>query len=116
MKSIITVFALALSASSFATELRGRILDIDCVISAKGVATRTQSIGKEVSFTETKSITLNNIEAIIPKVVQVSREGVPGANEEYAYSIKHDGRTYILNYDDSKESMFLVKLIGRVCR
>lgn len=118
MKKLITISVLALSFSSFGAELKGRIGGVDCSISGNGTVTRTQTFGKDqkVSFTETKTITMKNLDSLIPKVLEVSREGTPSAMDEFAFALVHEGKSYLLNINDSTESMFLVRMIGQVCR
>ena len=57
-----------------------------------------------------------NAEALIMKAMETSTQTPAGADDEYAYSMIHEGKTYSLNVNDSKESMFLVRMITKSCR
>lgn len=118
MKKMTILAVLALSTQAFATEFKAHISDTDCTISSKGVVTRTQTFGRDVkaSFTETKTITLSNIDALLPKILEISPERAPNPEEEYTYSMTHEGKTYTLSANDSKESMTLVRIITNSCR
>lgn len=118
MKFLVTLTALTLSVSAFATEFKAQIMDIDCTITSEGKVTRTQTFGKEAkaSFTEVKMISFKNLEALLPKVMEVSSQ-LPAQNEDgFAYTMIHEGKTYTLDTRDSKESMFLVRMITKSCR
>lgn len=118
MKKLIFLAVLAISTSAMATEFKAHIEDVDCSINAEGVVTRTQTFGKEkkAAYTETKKVSFSNLDTFISKALEVSSTQVPSADEAYVFSMIHNGQTYRLNMDDSTESLFLVRIISRVCR
>lgn len=107
---------LALSTSAFATDFYAKIDDVDCKIE-KGIVTRKASFGKDAigSYTETKTVKMEGLAPFIERAMLTSTQ-TPGSMPEYAYSMKHEGKSYILNVDDSRESQSLIRMISRICR
>lgn len=114
MKTAIVLFAL--SSSAFATDFYAKIDDINCKIE-KGIVTRKASFGKEFigSFTETKLVKMDGLEPFIAKAALTATDR-PNTDSEFAYSMKHEGKMYTLNVDDSRESQSLIRMISRICR
>lgn len=115
MKKFLTAICLVSSVSAFAVEFSAKIEDTKCTIK-NGVVTRTQTIGKDklASFTETKNIKMNVDAALIEKAIETATERP--ANADYVYTMTHEGKTYTLATDDSKESIVLMRMITRICR
>jgi len=116
MKNLFITVCLVLSVSAFATDFTAKMEDVSCTIK-NGIVTRTQTFGKDAlgSITETKSVKMN-ADALIMKAMETSTQVPAGADDDYVYSMIHEGKTYTLNVNDSKESMFLVRMITKSCR
>lgn len=116
MKNLFIGICLVSSVSAFATDFAAKMEDVNCTIK-NGVVTRTQVFGKEAlgSITETKMVKMN-AEALIMKAMETSTQAPAGADDEYVYSMIHEGKTYTLSTSDSKESMFLIRMITKSCR
>lgn len=116
MKNLFITICLVSSVSAFATDFTAKMEDVNCTIK-NGVVTRTQTFGKEAlgSITETKTVKMN-AESLIMKAMETSTQTPAGADEDYVYSMNHEGKTYTLNVNDSKESMFLIRMITKSCR
>lgn len=107
---------LALSSSAFAADFYAKIDSVDCKIE-KGIVTRKASFGKDFigSYSEMKLVKLEGLAPFIARAALTSSQ-VPGTDSEYSYSMKHEGKMYTLNVNDSLESMSLVRMITRICR
>ena len=107
---------LALSSSAFAADFYAKIDGIDCKIE-KGIVTRKASFGKDFigSFTESSSVKLDGLAPFIERAALTATDR-PNTNPEFAYSMKHEGKMYTLNVDDSRESQSLIRMISRICR
>ena len=116
MKNLFIAICLVSSVSAFATDFTAKMEDVNCTIK-NGVVTRTQTFGKDAlgSITETKNVKMN-AEALIMKAMETSTQVPAGADEDYVYSMTHEGKTYTLTTSDSKESMFLIRMITKSCR
>ncbi len=116
MKFIAFTIALMTSVTVFAADFSARIDNIDCKIS-NGTVSRTQTFGKDTkaSFTETKTVTLNGAEALI-KLASETASQIPASEAEFSYSMTHEGKTYYLDVNDSKETMYLIRMITKLCR
>lgn len=99
------------------TEFNARIDNTDCKIS-NGVVSRTQTFGKDTkaSFTETKAVSMNGVDSFIKLATETASQ-LP-TNDEFgiSYSMNHEGKTYFLNVNDSKETMYLIRMITKICR
>lgn len=113
MKTFILISALLASASSFATDFSVKIEDIRCTISNDQV-TRVEKVGP-ASFTEKKTVSITGIDSLVKKVATVSSELPANSKDEYIFEMTHEGKTYTLNMDDSKESMILVRFLSKIC-
>lgn len=118
MKSTLTIVALMASMSSFAaTEFSAKMLNVTCKITDTQV-TRTQAFGKEAkapSFTEKRSISLENVDKIAKAAADAST-GRPSYDPDFTYTVNVDGKSYPVNGDESKESLVVVQLINKLCR
>lgn len=116
MKFIALTIAL-MASSAFATEFSARIDNIDCKIS-NGVVSRTQSFGKDMkaSFTETKTVSMKGTEAFIRLATETASQLPASENSDFSYTMSHEGKTYYLDVDDSKETMYLIRMITKICR
>lgn len=116
MKNLFIAICLVSSVSAFATDFTAKMEDVNCTIK-NGIVTRTQTFGKEAlgSITETKSVSMK-ADALIMKAMETSSQLPAGAQDEYVYTMIHEGKTYTLNTSDSKESMFLIRMITKSCR
>lgn len=109
-------FAIAMMSSAFAADFSAKMEDVNCTIK-NGVVTRTQTFGKEAlgSITETKMVKFN-ADALIAKAAELSSQLPAGSGEDYVYTMTHEGKTYTLSTQDSKEVMFLIRMITKSCR
>lgn len=116
MKLALTLATFVLASSAFATDFFAKIDNVDCTI-VNGNVTRTLNFGKEFtgSVTETKTVSMKGLAPFIEKAIATARDLDP-ANPEFSYKMKHEGKTYILSTDDSRESMALVRMITNICR
>lgn len=116
MKMALTLAAFILTSSAFATDFYAKIDVIDCKIE-NGVVTRTHTFGKEFkgSATETKTVKLEGLAPFIEKAIATARELDP-SETEYVYSMKHEGKTYNLSVNDSRESQAIIRMITGICR
>lgn len=117
MKTALVTISLMASMSSFAaTEFSGKMLNVTCKITGTQV-TRTQTFGKEKksSFTEKKSISLENFD-FVAKAAAESSTGNPSYDPDFTYAVTYEGKTYPVNADDSKESLTIVQVINKLCR
>lgn len=116
MKKLLVGICLVSSVSAFATDFTAKMEDVNCTIK-NGVVTRTQTFGKDAlgSITETKTVKMN-AEALIMKAMETSSQLPAGADDEYVYTMIHEGKSYTLTTSDSKESMFLIRMITKSCR
>ena len=112
----IAIALLALSTSAFATDFYAKMDDVDCKIE-NGVVTRKATFGKDFigSYTETKTVKVEGLTPFIERAMLTSSQ-TTGSHPDFAYSMKHEGKTYLLNVDDSRESQSLVRMISRICR
>lgn len=113
MKTYILLAALLTSVSAFAAEFNVKIEGITCSLS-NGTVTRTHTIGN-ASFTEKKTISTSGFDALISKAAETASE-TPVTNEFYSFKMKHEGKTYTLNTEDSNESLVLIQLLSKICR
>jgi type 1 fimbria pilin len=116
MKFASALIVLTLSTGALATEFYANIDHTSCSI-VNGTATWTTTFGKEFigSFTQSKTVTMEGLAPFIEKASLVSSQ-TPSADREFSYSMKHEGKTYTLNAEDSTESMALVRMITKICR
>lgn len=113
MKTFILISTLLVSASSFATDFSVKIEDVSCKIS-KDQVTKTVKVGP-ASFTEKKTVSISGLDSLVTKVATVASELPANPKDEYIFEMTHEGKTYTLNMDDSKESMTLVRLLSKLC-
>lgn len=116
MKKVLAVVCLVSAVSAFAADFSAKMEDVNCTIK-NGVVTRTQTFGKDAlgSITETRIVNMK-AEALIAKAMEVSSQSPASADELYVYTMTHEGKTYTLSTQDSKESMFLIRMISKSCR
>lgn len=116
MKKLFVLISLVFSVTALATDFTAKMEDVTCSIK-NGLVTRTQVFGKDAlgSITEMKVVKMN-AEALIAKAMEVSSQTPARADELYVYTMTHEGKTYTLNTQDSKESMFLIRMITKSCR
>ena len=117
MKFFALTIALMTSFSGFAAEFSARIDNIDCKI-ANGTVTRTQTFGKDIkaSFTEKKMVSMDGIESLIKLASETASQIPASEDSQFSYSMTHEGKTYFLDVNDSKETMYLIRMITKICR
>lgn len=112
----LTILASLLTLSSVsmaAVELKAQIDSDTCTIK-NGKVTKTTTLSKgEVSFTVEKAVKFDGLEALARRVSETSRNT---GSEYFSHELTLDGKTYLLNADDSKDSMILVSIISRLCK
>lgn len=113
MKTFILVSALLASFSSFATDFSVKMDNTHCSIS-KGQVTKTHKIGV-ASITEKKTVSVTGMETLIQKAAEVSSELPANPQDEFIFQMNHEGKTYTLKMEDSKESLNLVRLLAKIC-
>lgn len=114
MKTFITIAVLSLSLSSFAAiELRSQVNTESCTIKGDKVTKTTSLMNGELKFTTTETVKIEGLEAIARRVIATN---TGTANEYFTHELILDGQSYILNTNDSKESMMLVNMMGRICK
>jgi hypothetical protein len=115
MKFASIVVLLALSASAMATEFYAKIDNTECSI-INGVVTSKTSFGKEFtgSFTQTKNVSIEGLTPFIDRAIVTATQTT--SDSGLLFTMKHEGKTYVLNAEDSMESMSLVRMITKVCR
>lgn len=114
MKSIITLAVLTFSLSSFAAvELKSKVNSETCTIKGDKVTKTTSLMNGELKFTTTDTVKIEGLEDIARRAV-ASNTGT--ANEYFTHELVLDGQTYVLNTNDSKESMMLVNMMSRLCQ
>ena len=57
---------------------------------------------------------MDGLAPFVEKAIATARDA--HSSEEFSFSMKHEGKTYILNVDDSRESQSLIQMISRICR
>lgn len=116
MKLAFILSTFVIASSAFATDFYAKMVNVDCSIE-NGTVTRTYSFGKDTvaTATETKSVKFQDLGPIVEKAIASVRD-VHSPDSDYAYSMKHEGKLYALNVDDSRESMALIRMISGLCR
>lgn len=117
MKTLFAVWALAVSVQAFALELNAKIDRVFCSISGSELV-RTQYMNKTktVSFTETKVVRIVGVETLLPKVIETASDAPANMEEDYVFTMTHEGKTYQLDAKASPETQVLVRLISQSCR
>lgn len=116
MKKLLVILSLASSISAMATEFNVKMDRVTCSIKNNQVI-RTEFVGKdqtEASVTEKREVSFTGIESLIEKAAETATDAP--ADEYFGVSMKHDGKVYKLHSEDSRESMTLIRLVGRTCR
>ncbi|MBY0515872.1 MAG: hypothetical protein K2P81_03115 [Bacteriovoracaceae bacterium] len=117
MKLFLASLLISLSVSVSATEFSAKLERTFCSIS-NNTLTRTEYVNKDmsVSLTETKKVEFNGVEALIPKVLETATQTAPSADEDYVFTMTHEGQKYYLNLKDSDETLFIIRLLSKSCR
>jgi len=117
MKFIVLALVATFSISAFATELSAKIDRTFCTIN-NGKIVRTQFMNKTrtVSFTENKTVSINGLENLLPKVLETAAVTPADMEQDYVFTMTHEGKTYLLNTEDSPETQVLIRLIAQSCR
>jgi hypothetical protein len=116
MKFLLALTVFALTSSAFAFDFTAKFEEFDCKI-VNGQVTQTITYGKQnkVSSTETKTVTLEGLAPVVEKAI-AQTSGRPSRSWMYEFTVTHEGQTYLLNPEDSTESMLLIKLLQNICR
>lgn len=116
MKNLFIVLGIASTLSAYATEFSAKMDDVNCTIK-NNIVTRTQTFGKDASasITEMKEVKFS-ADSLIMKAMEASTQVPAGTDDEFAFSMVHEGKSYSLNTSDSKETMALIRMITKSCR
>ena len=117
MKIVVMALAATFSLSAFATELNAKIDRVYCTI-AHNKLVRTQYMNKArtVSFTENKTVVIEGLENLLPKVLETASQTPADREQDYVFTMNHEGRSYLLKTEDSPETQVLIRLISQSCR
>lgn len=117
MKSLVIAIVATLSLSALATEFNAKIDRVSCAIN-NGKVVRTQFMNKArtVSFTENKFVAIDGLENLLPKVLETAAQTPADMEQDYVFTMTHEGKTYVLATEDSPETQVLIRLIAQSCR
>lgn len=117
MKFVVLALTAAFSLTAFATDFSAKIDRTFCTIT-NGKMVRTQYMNKarSVSFTENKNVVINGLENLLPKVLETAAQSPIDMEQDYVFTMIHEGKTYLLNTEDSPETQVLIRLIAQSCR
>ena len=114
LKITLITSLLALSFASLASvELKSQINADTCTIKGGKVTKTTALMNGEVKFTVEKAVKFEGLEDLARRVSETSTNT---RNEYFTHELVLDGKTYILNSEDSKETMVLLSVMGRLCQ
>lgn len=114
MKTVLLISALVFSFSAFATDFNVKLENLSCQVSSNGSVTKTYKVGA-ASFTEKKTVTISGLDALVKKAVDVSSQEPANTEDFFSYQMTHEGKTYTLQLDDSKEILTLIRLLSTIC-
>ncbi|MCM2348731.1 MAG: hypothetical protein NDI69_01840 [Bacteriovoracaceae bacterium] len=118
-KTMILTALTMISAQAFAgseIELFGKLVNMDCTIK-NGVVTKTMSFSKEkdLSFSTSHKINVDGLEKYAERAVALTTNN-PHVNTDYKFKITMDGKTTEINQADSKEALYVVRMIVQACK
>jgi hypothetical protein len=117
MKFVVLALVAAFSLSASAMEFRAKLDRVFCTIN-NGNVVRTQFLNKArtVSFTETKTVLVEGVESVLAKVLETAPTTPANMEQDYVFTLIHEGTTYVLNADASPDTQILVRLVAQSCR
>lgn len=117
MKFIVMALVATFSISAFATEFSAKIDRVYCTI-ANNKVVRTQYMNKTktLSFTETKTTTIEGLDSVLPKVLETAAVTPADMEQDYVFTMTHEGKTYLLETQASPETQVLIRMISAHCR
>ena len=117
MKAMIVALISVFSLSAFAAEFSAKLDRVYCTI-ANNKLIRTQYMNKDqtLSFVETKTIQINGLDSMLPKVLETAVEAPADRSGDYVFTMKHEGKEYLLDVDASDETRFVIRMISQSCR
>ncbi len=117
MKFIVLALVAAFSISAMATEFNAKLDRVICTINnSKLVRTQYMNKARTVSFTDNKTVAIAGVETLLPKVLETAAVTPADMEQDYVFTMTHEGKTYVLDVKDSPETQVLIRLIAQSCR
>lgn len=112
---ILTLALFGLNAFA-AVEISGVSGKVNCTLK-DGKVTRSQTFGKEniVGFTQIYEITTTGLEETL-KVAEASARPNTNTQGDLVVTANLDGKKFNLALDDSKEALYLVQMMAKICK
>lgn len=113
-KFTLVMTSLLFSISAFsAIELYSKVGNTECLIANNKAVKTVSMLHGKISLTTTKEVSFQGLEATLSKAIASATGQV--SSEEMIWTATVDGVSTSIHYNDSVESMVIIKLMSSAC-